>query len=118
MRHFIASKAVPSTVNTSLLTRSDDVILVLKTNPPAPEVLARPGQLFKAANDLSEHMERMETVRELSVRVRRTFPGGGIGLNSGGISRLDSDEQLVPFVVLARFCRASTGKGLIEQLNI
>ena len=52
-----------------------------------------------------------------SVRVRRTF-GRGMGLNFGGISRLDSDEQLVPFLVLARFCRTSTGEVLIEQFHI
>jgi hypothetical protein len=61
--------------------------------------------------------ELLSMFRELSVRMRRTF-GRGMDLNFGGISRLDSDEQLVPFLVLARFCRASTGKGLIEQFHI
>src|SRR5260370_36619858 len=41
-----------------------------------------------------------------------------MGLNSGVISRLDSDEQLVPFVVFARFCGTPTGKRPVQQLDI
>src|SRR5258708_3070628 len=41
-----------------------------------------------------------------------------MALNPLGITRLDSEEQLVPLVVLSRFCRTSTGKGLIEQFDI
>ena len=31
------------------------------------------------------------------------------------VSRFDSEEQLVPFVMFARGGRATTGKGLVEQ---
>ena len=71
----------------------------------------------KAATFIELPAPQATAQRELSVRVRRTF-GRGMGLNFGGISRLDSDKQLVPFLVLARFCRTSTGEVLIEQFHI
>jgi hypothetical protein len=55
-----------------------------------------------------------EAYREFSAALRRRGKVGEGGLFRVLAGGLDSEEQLVPFVMLAGWRRASAGEGLIE----
>jgi two-component system chemotaxis response regulator CheB len=68
-------------------------------SPDVKRYRCHTGHSFTAAALLSSQTEKVEeTLCELSVRVRKRM---AVRLFSGLLSRFDSDEKLVPFVMLA-----------------